>query len=90
MTHSITIETRSTSSSTTAEKEAFIQLFAEVMEDVHVEVTTTDGHLGIAAHMRSKYSEVIHNQVTIALCVNRATVLEYRYVATKLKQKYKL
>jgi len=53
------------------------------MEDVHVEVTTTDGHLGIAAHMRSKYSDVIHNQVTIALCVNRATVLEYRYVATK-------
>ena len=32
--------------------------------DFDLGVVTTDGHLGIAAHMRSAYPHVTHNQVS--------------------------
>ena len=64
VTHSMSIQTRTVSSSQTAEKEAFIQLMELASSDFDLGVVTTDGHLGIAAHMRSAYPHVTHNQVS--------------------------
>jgi hypothetical protein len=61
-THSRTLQCRQTTSSTAAEKEVFIELLQEAKNDMEVEVVTTDGHLGIAKHMRENET-ITHNQV---------------------------
>lgn len=37
----------------------------DVVGELDVEIVTTDGHLGIAAHMRSHYPDITHNQVVV-------------------------
>ena len=64
VTHSMSIQTRTVSSPQTAEKDAFIQLMELASSDFDLSVVTTDGHLGIAAHMRTAYPHVTHNQVS--------------------------
>ena len=55
VTHSMSIQTRTISSSQTVEKEAFTQLMELASSDFDLSVVTTDGHLGITAHMRTAY-----------------------------------
>ena len=45
-------------------EDAFIQLMELALSDFDLSVVTTDGHLGIAAHMRTAYPHVTHNQVS--------------------------
>ena len=60
----MSIQTRTVSSSQTAEKEAFIQLMELASSNFDLAVVTTDDHLGIAAHMRIAYQHVTLNQVS--------------------------
>jgi hypothetical protein len=58
------METASTTSAVAAEKQCFIQVLEEARQDFNLKLITTDGHLGIAKHMREKVNDVVHNQVT--------------------------
>ena len=59
------MECASTTSSTAAEKEAFVEILQEAKAEFDIGVITTDGHLGIAKHMREKES-ITHNLVCIS------------------------
>lgn len=61
---SLTVECASSTSSTTSEKEAFIDLLAATKSSFSIKLVTTDGHLGIRKHMREQEKDIIHNQVT--------------------------
>ena len=63
-THSLTLETASTTSAVAAEKVCFMQVIEEAIGDFDLKVVTTDGHTGIAKHMREDVKGVEHNQVT--------------------------
>lgn len=67
-THCLSLETAGTTSATASEKLAFIQLLSSAKEDLgsKLKVVTTDGHLGIGAHMREKEKDLTHNQVSVA------------------------
>lgn len=58
------VETVTCSSAVAAEKQTFTDLLSDSMEIFgdQLKVITTDGHVGIAAHMR-KQNAVCHNQV---------------------------
>ena len=64
-THSLTLETASTTSAVAAEKVCFVNIIEEARTDFDLKVITTDGHLGIAKHMREVVKDVEHNQVEI-------------------------
>lgn len=64
VTHSLSLQTREVSSSQAAEKQAFIALMEDASADFSIGVVTTDGHLGIAVHMRNDYPQLTHNQVS--------------------------
>jgi hypothetical protein len=61
----MSLETASCTSATASEKKAFQELLCNAKEDFgkKLKVVTTDGHIGIAAHMRDKEDDIDHNQV---------------------------
>ena len=66
MTHTKSLETAKCSSATTSEKIAFVELLKEAKTDLgdRLNLVTTDGHVGIGAHMRTKEPSITHNQVS--------------------------
>ncbi|XP_067949443.1 uncharacterized protein [Watersipora subatra] len=62
VTHSSSLEMATTTSATAAEKQIFVSLLNEATTDLSVKVLTTDGHLGIAKHMRQNVHGITHNQ----------------------------
>lgn len=71
-THCLSLETATTTSATASEKEAFVSLLSSAKQEFKekLKVVTTDGHIGIAAHMRTKEKDITHNQVLIFTCSN--------------------
>ena len=65
VTHSESLETASCTSPTASEKQAFQNLLKKAKEEFgeRFNLITTDGHIGIAAYMRSKEPAITHNQV---------------------------